>query len=78
MSALEQVLRAALALPEADRARLLDELSASLSPEETSAVEGAWLAEIRRRSQEFDAGQVRPIPWEEVKRQTEEKYRPNG
>ena len=26
-----------------------------------------WLAEIKRRSAEFDAGLVKPIPWSEVK-----------
>jgi putative addiction module component (TIGR02574 family) len=26
-----------------------------------------WLAEIHRRSAEYDAGTVQPIPWEEIR-----------
>ena len=26
-----------------------------------------WLAEIQRRSAEYDAGSVQPIPWEQVR-----------
>ena len=47
-----------------------------LTPEEPSDAE--WLAEIRRRSLEFDSGQARPISWEEVKQRTLEKHRPHG
>jgi putative addiction module component (TIGR02574 family) len=72
MSALEQIIQAALSLPEEDRVRLLDELSASLNPEEAGTVDHVWQQEIRRRSQEFDAGDARAIPWDEVKRQTGE------
>jgi putative addiction module component (TIGR02574 family) len=78
MSSLDQVLQAALALPEADRAVLIDELSATVAPDAGAALDAEWLAEIRRRSLEFDAGQVRPIPWEDVKRQAAEKHQPNG
>jgi putative addiction module component (TIGR02574 family) len=79
MSSLDQVLQAALALPEEDRARLIDELSATLGPGEDDApLDEAWMAEIQRRSQESDAGQVRAIPWDEVRRQAQEKHRANG
>ncbi|HEY5754450.1 MAG TPA: addiction module protein [Steroidobacter sp.] len=41
---------------------LLEELD---GPADVNA-DRAWLDEIQRRSAEFDAGQVRPIPAEEV------------
>jgi putative addiction module component (TIGR02574 family) len=32
-------------------------------------VEAAWSEEIKRRIEELDSGKVKPIPWEEARRQ---------
>lgn len=62
----QHLLQAALSLPESDRADLADALFASLPPENEPLCE-EWLAEIARRSQEYDSGLVKPIPWSEIK-----------
>lgn len=67
----EEVLRAAEALSPEDRSEVLEALLAAepdadeLSPE--------WLAEIRRRSAEYDAGRDLGVSWEEVKRQARDR-----
>lgn len=61
------VYQAALALPETDRVQLVDALIATLEPEDAAPLDDAWLAEIERRSREFDEGKVQPIPWQAVK-----------
>jgi putative addiction module component (TIGR02574 family) len=65
--AVEQILQAALALPEPDRVELVDALIAALEPETSAAIDDAWRAEVSRRSAEYDAGLVKPIPWAKVK-----------
>lgn len=58
-----------LALPSADRARLAQQLIASLDDEEAEdpqEVERAWEEEIRRRLAEVEAGTAELIPAEEV------------
>jgi len=64
---LDQLLQAALALPDEDQLRLLDALGAAVDERGLRPFDDSWLAEIRRRSAEFEAGTVRPIPWSEVK-----------
>lgn len=58
---------AALALSEVERAELVELLTT------TGAVSGdlhpAWGAELRRRAAEVDSGQVKAIPWDEVRRE---------
>lgn len=62
------VFRDASELPERDRATLAGLLIESLEGEPEPDVEAAWLAEIERRVAELDAGTVKVIPWEEVRR----------
>ncbi len=63
-----ELLDAALALPEAERAELAELIEATiLSP--PSSLRPAWAEELRRRAAEIDSGQVRPVPWDEVRRQ---------
>jgi putative addiction module component (TIGR02574 family) len=61
------VFQAALALPETDRVQLVDALIETLEPDDAAPLDDAWLAEIERRSREFDEGKVQAIPWEVVK-----------
>jgi putative addiction module component (TIGR02574 family) len=58
---------AAIALPEADRAKLAELLAASLST--TSTLNPAWKSELARRAAEIDAGRVTPVAWDEVRQQ---------
>jgi putative addiction module component (TIGR02574 family) len=65
----EQVLRSAQELPVADQIELIEALIAGLDQGDPQPLDDAWLAEIRRRSAEYDAGLVKPIPWATVKKQ---------
>ncbi|WP_437769263.1 addiction module protein [Sorangium sp. So ce281] len=69
-SDLEDVLAAALRLPDHARAALAAELLQSLGQAEADGdhVEEAWTDEIKRRLDEVDAGTVTPIPWPEARR----------
>lgn len=65
---LNQVFHDALELSDSERATLVGLLIESLEATETDAdVEAAWAAEAERRWQEIESGQVKTIPWEEVK-----------
>jgi len=65
---LNQVFNDALELSESERATLVGLLIESLEPSETHPeVEAAWAAEAERRWQEIESGQVKTIPWEEVR-----------
>ena len=63
------VLDAALALPESERAELLELISASFVSE--GPLHPAWGPELRRRAHEIDSGSVVPIPWADVRREAE-------
>ncbi|MEK8051342.1 addiction module protein [Ideonella sp. DXS22W] len=55
----------AKALPAEDRARLAEELLASLDPQD-SAVDAAWDEELRRRIDEVERGTVELIPGDQA------------
>lgn len=67
MSNYDDVLRTAQALNEPERARLVEALLISLSPQHAAPLDDLWLAEIERRSIEIDSGAVETIPWNEVR-----------
>jgi putative addiction module component (TIGR02574 family) len=54
-------------LDERERATLAGLLLESLETERDPDVEQAWATEIERRVAQIDAGEVKLIPWEEVK-----------
>jgi len=56
----------ARALAPEDRARLAEELLASLEGDLDSDVEAAWGVEIQRRVAEIDSGAVKLVPADEV------------
>jgi putative addiction module component (TIGR02574 family) len=64
----ESLYQAALALPEDQRAELADRLLETLPADIPSQLHPAWKDELRRRSAQLDAGEVTPIPWDEVRR----------
>jgi putative addiction module component (TIGR02574 family) len=65
----QQILNAALSLPEHDRAVLAAELIESLDPslDTEPDLESAWSEEIARRISAIDSGVTKLIPWEEVR-----------
>lgn len=72
-STIEQVLDAALALPDGDRVELVEALIASFQPEDRPPFDESWLEIVRRRSAELRSGQVAPVPWGEVKNRARER-----
>lgn len=56
---------AALSLPPEERARLAERLLASLDAD--PAVEAAWMTEIGKRLDAWEAGEIGEIPWEEAR-----------
>ena len=78
LSSYDDVLNAALGLPESDRVHLVETLIAKLEPHNAAPLDDVWLAEIDRRSREYDAGNAELIPWSEVKRQARERIKTHG
>jgi putative addiction module component (TIGR02574 family) len=62
----EELLAKALQLSRPERARVAQELLASLE-ETDEAVAVAWAQELERRSRELDDGTVVGSPWEKVR-----------
>ena len=62
----EELVQKARALPPEDRARLAEEMLASLHEDGDSEIEAAWDEEIRRRIKEIESGTAKLIPAEEV------------
>ena len=60
--------RDASELSEDDRATLAGLLIESLEAQPEPDVEAAWSAEIERRVADIDSGNVKTIPWEDVRR----------
>jgi len=63
----EALLNSALKLPREDRARLAAELIASLDGIPEAGAEAAWDAEVERRIEETDRGEVQLLDWNAVK-----------
>ncbi|HJQ27493.1 MAG TPA: addiction module protein [Blastocatellia bacterium] len=64
---LKEVFEAASELPENDRAELAGMLLDTLDGEPDPDVEAAWAEEVERRVRQVDSGEVKMIPWEEVR-----------
>jgi putative addiction module component (TIGR02574 family) len=62
----EELSRKARALPPEDRARLAEELLASLYQDREPDIEAAWDDEIRRRIAEIENGTATLVPAEQV------------
>ncbi len=62
----EELLAQALQLSRPERARVAEELLASLE-EADEAVATAWADELQRRSHELEEGTVEATPWETVR-----------
>ena len=72
MSKPGRVLQAALELAPRERAELVDAIAASLDGFDLGA---EWEEEIRKRIEDVDSGQVKPIPGEDVVSRAEQRQR---
>ncbi|MFM7168913.1 MAG: addiction module protein [Planctomycetaceae bacterium] len=77
-ASLERVIEAALELTESERAELVTTLISTFSSADAALLDDAWLAEISRRSAEFDAGSVQALPWAEVKENARKRQAARG
>jgi len=62
----QQILSAALSLPESDRATLAASLIRSLDADADPKADEAWASEIQRRVASIDDGTARLVPWDNV------------
>ena len=62
----QELLNLALTLSEIERANLAGSLLRSLDPSSDPTADQAWAAEIERRVQAIDRGEVNLRPWDEV------------
>jgi putative addiction module component (TIGR02574 family) len=74
-SELEQLLSAALALPDEDRLQFAEALIVSLQPADRAPFDESWREVITRRFEELRTGQITPVSWASVKREAEEAAR---
>ena len=54
-------------LSETDRTELAGRLLETVDGEPDADVQAAWAEEIERRIRQLDSGEVKTIPWEEVR-----------
>ncbi len=71
MSTYDQALSFAEDLPPDDRMRLIRALWDSI--ESWPQPSEAWIAEVQRRSHEYEAGRMSAAPWPEVKERARRK-----
>lgn len=64
---LSGVIKDALRLHPADRAKLIDALYASLESSEMQAIEQAWAQEAESRLEAFQAGNIGSESWDDLK-----------
>lgn len=62
-----ELFEVAAQLPEADRAELAGRLLETLHGEPDPDVETAWAEEVERRVRQIESGEVKTIPWAEVR-----------
>jgi putative addiction module component (TIGR02574 family) len=69
----QHILQSALALPESERAEIAASLIHSLDTETDEGVDEVWAAEVQRRVESIDKGEVTLIPWDDVMREMRER-----
>ena len=74
----EQVLLTAKLLPTGEQVELIEALIAAQDEADPQPLDAACMAEIQRRSAEFDAGNVTSIPWSVVREQVRSGDGSNG
>jgi putative addiction module component (TIGR02574 family) len=69
----EQILQSALGLPADERVDIAESLMLSVDEEKGAEIDAAWAAEIKRRIESIDKGEVQLIPWDEALRSMRER-----
>ena len=69
----EELLDAALSLPDEERLQFTEALLGSFQPSDVPPFDDSWRTIIQRRSEELRSGQVTPIRWADVKRRAREQ-----
>ena len=64
----QDLLQKALALSESERAELAGNLLSSLDTIVDLDADAAWQQEVVRRQREIQSGEIKAIPWDEVKK----------
>jgi len=67
MLSYDTVLAEASRLPVVDRIQLIEALWDTVPAGALPPLSDEWLAEIQRRSAEYDSGSVQAVPWEQVR-----------
>lgn len=67
MSTFHEILDAARTLSAGDRLKLLNALWEDVPTAEWPVPSPEWIAEARRRSEQFDQGKTTAAPWSEVR-----------
>jgi putative addiction module component (TIGR02574 family) len=67
MSDYDSLLANASQLPLDARIQLIEALWDTVPDDSLPALSDEWVAEIERRSAEYDAGSVQSIPWEQIR-----------
>jgi putative addiction module component (TIGR02574 family) len=78
MTTLQEIIDAARTLSPAERLRLVDAVWDDEHPKNWPALSPEWLAEVQRRSAEFDAGRMKASSWEDVQARVRRKAGLNG
>jgi putative addiction module component (TIGR02574 family) len=71
----QQIIKAAKGLELDDRMDIVDELIATVTPDERREIDAAWNEEIERRIDDMESGWTKPIPAEKVFKELERKYK---
>ncbi len=72
----DDVFRAALALPPENRANLATQLLESLDAQAEAGVDAAWASEVESRLRSYERGETKAIPGDEVFRALRERKKP--
>jgi putative addiction module component (TIGR02574 family) len=67
MPTIESLLADAVQLPIADRIQLIDAIWDTLPEESLAPISDEWIAEIQRRSAEYDSGSGVTVSWQEIR-----------
>lgn len=67
MPTYETLIAEAERLPVADRIQLVEAIWDTLPADDLPPLSDEWIAEIQRRSAEYDSGTVETVSWEQVK-----------
>jgi len=71
----QDLLKAAISLPDAERVALIEGLLASLGPlpDSIQPLDSAWRQLALQRAQELDQGTATTVPWEIVRQEGEQR-----